>query len=139
MAEGSASEDRCPYNMSFAPIEPVSMHQTVYAEGITPFIVRTLNMGWYRIAEQHGVEAEGEARVLVRREEVSVHTGEYTVDYMTTRTDRGWLRQTVVYRRGEVSPLPPTRDARSVLYAHGPAIPSSSAIFRSAAAAMLPQ
>lgn len=65
------------------------------------FLFRYIKSAWYDEAEA-GHYAVGTV-LLIREQE-----GETVVQYLTERTERGWVRHMVAYRRDEESPYPYT-------------------------------
>ena len=86
--------------------------QTIIAPNLSPFLTRSINMGWYFRVEESEPHAEPGTRFLVNRY-VSTIRGQIIVqDFITTRCNdqnniyHGWSHQTVAYLQGDNSPYP---------------------------------
>ena len=78
--------------------DPV-IHMTPSLQG--QLLIRYIKSAWYDIAEN---DSYAVGTVLLIRESI----GMAIVQYLTERTDRGWVRHIVAFRQDEASPYPYT-------------------------------
>jgi hypothetical protein len=86
----------------------IGAHRMIYAMNVPHYWVERPDRRTYHMEQMiHSVTARPGSRYIIGRDRREINDGgPFDIHYMITRQERGWTRETVVFRSGDPSPYP---------------------------------